>query len=48
MPGEDHVIYQGKGDFDPEFDHLFYSSNLGNFLYEKSEYRSTYSQIGNQ
>ena len=32
MPIEDNVLDQGEAlDFDPEFDHLFYSSNLDNF-----------------
>ena len=50
MPSEDNVIDQGEVlDFYPEFDHLFYSSNLDDCLFdEPSEYRSTYSQIGDQ
>ena len=49
MPIEDNVVDQGEDlDFDPSFDNLFYSAGLDDCLFDESEYRSTYSQVGDQ
>ena len=49
MPSEDSVIDQGKDlDFDPELDLLFYSAGLDDYLFDESEERSMFSQIGDK
>ena len=49
MPIEDNIVDQGEDlDFDPSFDNLFYSAGLDDCLFNESEYRSTYSQVGDQ
>ena len=46
MPREEDIVDQGEElDFDPELDKLF-SSNLDDCLFDESEYRSMFSQIG--
>ena len=49
MPIEDNIVDQGEQlDFDPELEHLFYSSELDNCLFDKADYESIQSQIGDQ
>ena len=49
MPREEDIVDQGeKLDFDPEFDNLFYSANVDDCLFDESEYRLMFSQIGDQ
>ena len=49
MPSEEHIIDQGEAfDFDPEFEHLFYSAGLDDFLFDESEERSMFSQVRDQ
>lgn len=49
MPREEDIIDEGEDlDFDPEFDHLFYSAGLDDCLFKESEYCSMFDQIGDQ
>ena len=49
MPREEDIIDECEYlDFDPEFDHLFYSAGLDDCLFKESEYRSMFAQIGDQ
>ena len=49
MPSKDNVVNQGEDlDFDPGFDHLFYSTGLDNCLFDKSNYCSMFTQVGDQ
>ena len=49
MPREEDIIDEGEDlDFNPEFDHLFYSAGLDDCLFEESEYCSIFTQIGDQ
>ena len=49
MPSEEHTIDQGEAlDFDPEFEHLFYSAGLDDCLFDESEEQSMLSQVGDQ
>ena len=49
MPMKEGIVDHDEDlDFDPEVDNLFYSSSLDNCLFEDSEYRATWSQVGDQ
>ena len=47
MRKEEDIVDQGEDlDFDPELDNLFYSAGLDDCLFDESEYKSMFSQIG--
>ena len=49
MAIEDHTVDENEDlDIDPDLDHLFYSSGIDDCLIEEAEYRSSFSQIGDQ
>ena len=49
MAIEDHDVDESQDlDIDPDLDHLYSSSGIDNCLIEEEEYRSSFSQIGDQ
>ena len=48
MPSKDNVVDEGKEfDFDLEFDHLFYSAGLDDYI-DEADYHSIFAQVGDQ